>query len=103
MMQTICTCKGLGFGKNVQKVYSNLLLLRCTIHLHCEVDLMKNLLRISFNHTDDSRLSFYDLLLRLLLYNHHFLLLSHSNSSIISNSWTIWNLLVTQIYFLTYP
>lgn len=86
VMQTIRTCK------KVQNIFADLLLLRCSVHLHREVDLMKNLLRSSFHHTDDSRLSFYKLLLRLLLYHHHFLLLSHSSSIIITNSWTSWNL-----------
>lgn len=74
-------------GRNVYPSSTHLLLLRCSIHLHCEVDLMEDLLGTSLYHTDNSCLSLYHLLLRLLIQYHHLLLVSHCRMFIF-NSWT---------------
>lgn len=55
----------------------HLLLLGSAIHLHSEVNLMYDLLGLSFYHPDNSGLGFHQLLLFwLLLYNHQLFLAS---------------------------
>lgn len=66
---------------------NHLLFLRCSIHLHCKVDLMENLLGTWFYDTDDSRLSLNHLLLRLMVHYHH-LLLGGRCSNMVFHSWT---------------